>query len=135
MNPSWSVEALLGFSDSASPLTLIASIEAGLHVTAIDRLAGRMAPQDESFKGRLIPMATLKRRRRSPDQRLTREESNRVARLAKAFSSAVVTFGSPERAREFLTQSHPMLEGRAPLAVALATSLGTDLVIDLLGCN
>ena len=49
------------------------------------------------------------------------------------FSFALDIYGAPERAREFLGRAHPMLDGKAPLDVALATSPGADLVINLLG--
>lgn len=130
---SSTVEALLGVATSASRLALVASIEDGLPVTALDRLAETVAPQDARFKFRLIPKATLERRRRSSSQRLTSEEGDRLARLAKVFSFALDIYRAPERAREFLTRPHPMLEGRVPLDVALATSPGADLVVNLLG--
>lgn len=130
-----SVEALLGVKAGlpASRLALPASIEKGLPVAALDRLADSVAPGDARFKFRLIPKATLERRRRSATKRLTSEEGDRLARLAKVFSFALDIYREPERARDFLGRPHPMLDGKAPLDVALATSPGADLVINLLG--
>lgn len=129
------IEALLGVPPgrAASRLALAYSIEGGLPVTALDRLADSVAPDDPRFKFRLIPKATLERRRRSSSQRLTIEEGDRLARLAKVFSFALDIYGAPEKAREFLGRPHPMLDGKAPLDVALATGPGADLVINLLG--
>lgn len=91
------------------------SIESGLPVAALDHLTDSVAPGDARFKFRLIPKATLERRRKSASKRLTSEEV-------------------PERAREFLGRPHPMLDGKVPLDVTLATSPGgADMVINLLG--
>lgn len=130
-----SAEALLGVATGvqASRLALAASIENGLPVAALDLLADTVAPDDARFKFRLVPKATLERRRRSASQKLSHEEGDRLARLAKVFSFAVDIFGTPERAREFLSRPHAMLDGRAPLDVALGTSPGADLVVNLLG--
>ena len=49
------------------------------------------------------------------------------------FSFALDIYHAPEKAREFLTRPHPMLDGKPPLDVALATGPGADLVINLLG--
>ncbi|MBO0905744.1 antitoxin Xre/MbcA/ParS toxin-binding domain-containing protein [Jiella sonneratiae] len=130
-----SIEALLGVAlpPRATRLAVVASIEAGLPVAALDRLAETVAPDDAQFKFRLVPKATLERRRRSADKRLTSEEGDRLARLAKVFGFALEVFKSPEKAREFLGRPHPMLEGKPPLDVALGTSPGADLVVNLLG--
>jgi putative toxin-antitoxin system antitoxin component (TIGR02293 family) len=130
-----SIEALLGVKPGrqSSRLALANSIEHGLPVTALDRLADIVAPDDARFKFRLIPKATLERRRRSSSKRLTSEEGDRLARLAKVFSFALDIYREPEKAREFLSRPHPMLDGKAPLDVALTTSPGADLVVNLLG--
>lgn len=130
-----SIEALLGVKAGvqASRLALPSLIEKGLPVAALDRLADSVAPGDARFKFRLIPKATLERRRKSATKRLTSEEGDRLARLAKVFSFALNIYREPERARDFLGRPHPMLDGKAPLDVALATSPGADLVINLLG--
>lgn len=130
-----SIEALLGMQagGQASRLALAYSIEAGLPVAALDRLADTVAPDDARFKFRLVPKATLERRRRSASKRLTSEEGDRLARLAKVFSFALDIYKEPGRAREFLSRPHPMLDGKPPLDVVLATGPGADLVINLLG--
>jgi len=130
-----SIEALLGVKAGVqvSRLALPSLIEKGLPVAALDRLADSVAPGDARFKFRLIPKATLERRRKSATKRLTSEEGDRLARLAKVFSFALNIYREPERARDFLGRPHPMLDGKAPLDVALATSPGADLVINLLG--
>ena len=128
------VEDLLGLRSSrGSSLALADSVEEGLPVSALDRLASTISPGDAQFKYRLIPQATLQRRRKSAKKVLNCEESNRLARLAKVFAFAQNLYGSASRAREFLTRPHMMLDNRVPLDVALATGPGADVVLNLLG--
>lgn len=132
---SATIETLLGVTPprGGSRLGLANSIESGLPVGALDHLARFVAPEDFRFKFRLIPKATLERRRKSPDQRLTSAEGDRLARLAKVFSFALDIYGDAGKARAFLARPHPMLDGKSPLDVALATGPGADIVINLLG--
>ncbi len=127
-------EALLGIEglESASPWALAHSIEAGLPVAALEQFTEIMAPDDALFKYRLVPKATLQRRKKSTG-RLTTNEGDRLVRLARVFSFAIEIYGKPDRAREFLRRPHPMLGDKPPLDVALTSSPGADLVINLLG--
>lgn len=128
------VESLLGVAPRRADtrLGLAYSIEDGLPVTALDHLAEAVAPQDARFKFRLIPKATLDRRRKST-RRLTTAEGDRLARLAKVFSFGLDIYREPEKVRAFLNRPHMMLDGKTPLDVALATGPGADAVINLLG--
>jgi len=139
-----------------STFSLIAAVEKGLPVTALDRLAHRVAPADASFRFRLISKATLARRKQAPasqrqsaDSRgrekpparrpanragvLSAEESARVARLAKVWAFAVEVWGDDVAARDFLFRAHPLLEGRRPIDVVLGSEFGAPLVEDILG--
>lgn len=128
------IENLLGVKPQAADtrLALAYSIEAGLPVSALDHLAEAVAPEDARFKFRLIPKATLERRRRST-KRLTTEEGDRLARIAKVFAIALDIYHDPQKVRDFLRRPHMMLDNKAPLDVALATGPGADAVINLLG--
>ena len=128
------IENLLGVEARAvdTRLTLAYSIEAGLPVSALDHLAEAVAPEDTRFKFRLIPKATLERRRRST-KRLTAAEGDRLARIAKVYAVALDIFHDPAKVREFLHRPHMMLDDKSPLDVALATGPGADVVINLLG--
>jgi putative toxin-antitoxin system antitoxin component (TIGR02293 family) len=133
---SWesaTVEGLLGMKPQPadSRLSLAYSILAGLPVLALDRLAAAVAPGDTRFKFRLIPEATLERRRRST-KRLTPAEGDRLARIAKIYSIALETYHDPMKSRDFLHRPHIMLDNQAPIDVALATGPGADAVINLL---
>lgn len=128
------VETLLGVPprDAGNPLALADFVEAGLPVAAVDRIANAVAPNDSAFKHRIVPKATLERRRKSKTG-LTTEEGDRVARLGKVYEMALSIYHDPEKAREFLGRPHVMLENKAPLDVALATGPGADAVVNLLG--
>jgi putative toxin-antitoxin system antitoxin component (TIGR02293 family) len=130
-----SVETLLGVRsvNGENRLGLARSILNGLPVSTIERLATMVAPDDRTFKWRLIPKATFERRKRSLSKLLTTEEGDRLARLAKVFSFALEIYKEPAPAREFLSRPHAMLDGETPLNVALGTGPGADVVINLLG--
>ena len=64
-----------------SPFGLMARIEDGLPVGALDRLARLLAPSDAQFKYRLVPKATYERRKMA--LRLSSDEGTRLARIAR----------------------------------------------------
>ena len=141
------VADVLGFRPEAGMMSMLAlatAIEQGLPLASLDRVADSVAPGDGGFAFRLVPRATLARRRRGhpggdptaaipAEARLTAEEGARVARLAAVWASALDVWGTPEAAREFLFHGHAMLDGRAPIDVVLATELGAPLVDGILG--
>jgi putative toxin-antitoxin system antitoxin component (TIGR02293 family) len=117
----------------ATPFQLMARIEGGLPLMSLDRVAKAVAPTDSEFKHRLVPKATLARRRLKKDARLTAAESDRLARIAGVWAHSLDVWKEEGAARAFLFRPHPMLEGRRPIEVALATELGADLVDQILG--
>ena len=114
-----------------SAFGLIARIEDGLPVKALDRLAGKLAPGDTQFKYRLIPKATYERRKAA--HRLSSDEGERLARLARVWAMAVEVWGGDDDARDFLFRPHPMLEDRRPVDVVIQSEIGAGLVLDVLG--
>lgn len=135
---------ILGFHPIAagamSALSLIIEIERGLPLAALDRVAESVAPGDGSFAFRLVPRATLARRRRrdvgdpgKTESRLTSEEGARVARLAGIWATALDVWKTPDAARDFLFRPHAMLDGRRPVDVVLASEFGGPLVDGILG--
>lgn len=126
----------------------LAAVEAGLPVAALDDLVRAVAPDDSQFRYRLVPKATLTRRARghgfqerqapfgSPTHaiaRLTPDESGKVARLQRVWDAALDVWGAADDARAFLFRPHPLLEGRKPVDVVLASELGGPVVEHLLG--
>ncbi len=131
------VASLLGFSESESrrmsPIHLIRLIEDGLPLSALERLSGFVSPQDANFKYRIVPRATLARRRKPGKEKLLVDEGDRVVRLACVWTFAEEVWGSEDGARAFFFRAHPLLEGRLPIDVVLASELGAELVNDILG--
>ena len=122
------------------PLSLMSEVEKGLPLSALDRLAKAVAPDDAAFALRIVSRATLARRRKAlatsrnaSAARLSAEESARVARLAEVWALAREVWGGDEQARAFLFRPHPMLEGRRPIDVVLANEFGRPLVESILG--
>lgn len=129
------VEDLLGVRSrkKETTLALASSVEKGLPVSALEKLANRVSPQDaRGFSYLVVPKPTLERRRKAK-QALTTEESDRLARVAKVFAFGIDVFRDEAKVRSFLNRPHPMLDDRPPLEIALATGPGADAVINLLG--
>jgi putative toxin-antitoxin system antitoxin component (TIGR02293 family) len=127
---------------SRSPMSLLglaAEVEKGLPLSALERVVRQVAPDDSAFAFRLVPRATLARRRKAAgaqadrSSRLSSEEGARVARLAEIWALAREVWGSDEEARAFLFRPHPMLDGRRPVDVVLANEFGRPLVEGILG--
>lgn len=132
-----SVPDMLGLRRSASrdnsAFGIMGDVEKGLPLSALDRIAHAVAPDDTSFAYRLVPRATLARRRTQHAARLTPEESARVARLAAVWAFAKDVWKSDEAARRWLFAPHMMLENRRPVDVVLASEFGRPLVEEILG--
>jgi putative toxin-antitoxin system antitoxin component (TIGR02293 family) len=114
-----------------SPFGLISRIENGLPVEALERMAQLLAPEDARFKYRLVPKATLERRKGS--QRLSSDEGTRLARLARVWSLALDVWKDEEEARNFLFRPHPMIENKRPIDVVIQNEFGAEMVVDILG--
>jgi putative toxin-antitoxin system antitoxin component (TIGR02293 family) len=131
------VPELLGLRRQAarpgSSLGLMNDVEKGLPLSALDRVVHAVAPDDAGFAYRLVPRATLGRRRSQHAPRLTPEESARVARVASVWAFAKDVWGSDEAARRWLFEAHMMLDNRRPIDVVLASEFGRPLVEGILG--
>jgi putative toxin-antitoxin system antitoxin component (TIGR02293 family) len=122
----------LGLAEAqATPLWVAEAVGQGLPMAALDNLVDLLAPEDDSLRFAFVPRATLHRRGRT--QRLSPEESAKVARVAAVFALAREVWGSDAEARAFLNRRHLLLDDRTPLEVALATDLGARLVEQILG--
>lgn len=137
MSATGSVPELLGLrgkaSRSGSPLGLVSDLEKGLPLSALDRVAHAVAPDDAGFAYRLVPRATLARRRTQAVPRLTPEESARVARIASVWAMARDVWQDDAQARRWLFEPHMMLDDRRPIDVVLASEFGRPLVEGILG--
>ena len=80
----------------------------------------------------LVPEATLRRARKARKP-LSREMSERLYEMARVRVAAVEAYGGDEAgAGAFLARPHPLLDNRAPLEIARASSAGADAVVRLL---
>jgi putative toxin-antitoxin system antitoxin component (TIGR02293 family) len=120
-----------GKSGHVNPFDLAAAVAKGLSVKAVDRLCSAVAPADPGLRYRIVPKATLARRQRT--RRLSRDESERLARLARIWAVALDVWGSEDAARQFLAKPHPLLAGRIPRDFAAETEIGAREVENLIG--
>ncbi len=131
-----SLAALLGVKPkggrTVDTLGLADEIERGLSVGAVDRLCSLVAPDDSSFRYRIVPKATLARRQRGTG-RLSPEESDRLARLARLWAFAMDVWKSEQAARRFLGEPHPLLRNRVPRELGIESDIGARAVENILG--
>jgi putative toxin-antitoxin system antitoxin component (TIGR02293 family) len=131
-----SLAALLGVSKKAEPVTpldLSDAVGKGLPVKTVDQMSDLIAPDDVNFRYRIVPKATLARRRRAQRRRLSSDESERVARLARVWAFALDVWKSPASAQRFLREPHMLLRGRVPRELAAETEFGAREVEQVLG--
>jgi putative toxin-antitoxin system antitoxin component (TIGR02293 family) len=100
---------------------LATSIRAGFPATIINVLADRLTMHRADVAKRLgIPQRTLTRRL-SQHARLTTDESDRAARMARIIALAVEVLGSNEKASSWLRSPNRALHGKQPI-----DEIGTD---------
>ena len=114
-----------------SALLIEQAVEHGLPRQALRHLAGFLAGDDKTkipqIERVVVPKTTLERR----SEQLSPHESERTERIARLFVHARRALGTEAEAREFMTTSHPRLDGRSPMEAA-KTDLGTRRVEQLL---
>ncbi|HEY0020739.1 MAG TPA: antitoxin Xre/MbcA/ParS toxin-binding domain-containing protein [Longimicrobium sp.] len=115
--------AVLGDDVTSGP-AFIHQIEEGLPTRVLAQLK-RYSHLSDADLTAVIPRRTFSSFRTS--QRLTPEQSDRVARTAGIAALAQRVFGDPEIAREWLLAPNPALEHQAPLRM-LRTGSGARLV-------
>lgn len=117
---------------SYSLLDYSADITRGFPVSAVEALMKALALDRSSIARLVASEATLKRhyRTRKP---LNADHSERLARLAEAWTTALDVYHDKENARAFLQRPHQLLHGREPLAVAAESSAGLRSVVKILG--
>jgi putative toxin-antitoxin system antitoxin component (TIGR02293 family) len=131
------VATILGVSPkrakAMTSLGLAEEVKRGISPAAVDRVVQFISPNDVSFRNRIVPKATLARRKTGAERRLSPEESDKVARMASLWALALDVWHSPEAAQRFLAAHHPLLNGRSPSDVAVETEIGARAVEELLG--
>jgi putative toxin-antitoxin system antitoxin component (TIGR02293 family) len=128
------ISAFLGVKVTGS-LALMSEVEKGLTSEALDRVVKSIAPLDSQFAYKIVPRATLARRKGqdATKWRLSVTEGTRLARLASVWAAAINVWGGVLPARRFMFEAHPLLEGRRPIDVVLESEFGRPVVEGILG--
>ncbi|MDW5418739.1 antitoxin Xre/MbcA/ParS toxin-binding domain-containing protein [Iodobacter sp. CM08] len=120
------LSAMLGLKTNLRNYSeLIIITRAGISPLTIERLA----TQEGLVRSELdwiIPQRTLSHRR-SNNEPLRQDETEKVIRLASVLASAEMTFGEQKLATKWLRQPNKVLNGMAPLEAA-QTESGAKLV-------
>jgi putative toxin-antitoxin system antitoxin component (TIGR02293 family) len=109
----------------------LASVESGVPIDSISAFAESSGIQLKEIYDIVIPSRTLKHRRANK-QPLSRDESDKLARLVRTFDQAVKVFGSPEKALRWLSKPKERFAQRTPLNM-LRTDVGGRMVEELIG--
>jgi putative toxin-antitoxin system antitoxin component (TIGR02293 family) len=112
-------------------MLLIGEVERGLPFASLAKVFDEVAPDEPKLRYTVVPRATFARKR-SGGSRMSREQSDHVARVARVWMLALKVWKTPDEARAFLLRPHPMLENRRPIEVTMTTE-GARLVEDILG--
>lgn len=117
----------------SSQLQLASEIERGFPSASLDvvlrTLQSEAIPHSAIYA--VVGSSRTLQRKRQQHTRLTREESDRLARLARLAVRAGEALGSAENGRNWLGRPNRALDGRKPLEL-LATDAGSVLVEDVL---
>jgi putative toxin-antitoxin system antitoxin component (TIGR02293 family) len=112
-------------------LELHQRVREGLPFESFESLRSHLdSTQSEMADLLLISLKTIQRRKK--EKRLTPEESDRLARVARVLARASVLFGDEEKALLWLRSPLPALGGRLPWDY-LDTDIGVERIEDLLG--
>jgi putative toxin-antitoxin system antitoxin component (TIGR02293 family) len=120
----------LGVEPPMTEAAVLAIIEQQLDPPIIQRLL-EMGLSRGEVHSVIIPARTLQHRR-SRQERLTVEESDRVIRALRVLSAAERVYESRERALQWLRRPNPRLDDRPPISL-LNTDTGARIVEELLG--
>lgn len=114
-----------------SDLDWVRAVKAGLPPTAVDAVTAALGFSSVEIEHLVMPRRTLAHRRAN-NQSLTREESDRLARIARVALTARETFGSRGKAEAWLRRPNRALQGNLPIDL-LDTDDGARLVEEVLG--
>jgi putative toxin-antitoxin system antitoxin component (TIGR02293 family) len=126
-----SILGIPGASRRTTPMHLVQEVEKGLPFSSLARVFKQVAPDEPALRYRVVSRATIARKEAS-GARLSIEQGDHVARLARVWALALEVWKKPAEARTFLLQPHAMLDDRRPIDVALTTE-GARLVEGILG--
>ena len=123
------IEIKLGVTPLHSDRDLARLVEERLPLASVDSLASH-GMSDEEVYSLILPRRTLVHRK-TRDESLTHDESDRAVRIARITSLAEEVFGDDAKASRWLRKAKARFEGRAPLEL-LRTEAGARLVEEIL---
>ena len=106
-------------------------VESGLPVEMLSEFVAATGVQWKDIFETVIPARTLKHRRANL-QLLSRDESDKFARLVRIFDQASTVLGGSSKALAWITKPKKRFGSRTPMQV-LATDFGGRLVEEMLG--
>jgi putative toxin-antitoxin system antitoxin component (TIGR02293 family) len=126
-----SIAEVLGLGASVRTMQeLDTAVTGGLPKRSLVLLSSRLYSDHRAasaFKYKVIPPATWKRRAK----RLSRQESERIERLARVLAYAEYVLDDKEDARQWMSAAHSELDGKTPLEAA-RTEIGARRVESVL---
>jgi putative toxin-antitoxin system antitoxin component (TIGR02293 family) len=105
-------------------------VERGVPLAALEAFAAYSGFELKDFLEVVIPLRTLKHRRERKEP-LNLDESDRLARLVRLWELGVRVFGSPDKARRWLSKPKVRFGERTPLSM-MRTDLGGRMVEEML---
>lgn len=118
-------------SSVESDLDWVRAVQSGLPANAVDAIASELGFTSTEIEKLVIPRRTLAHRRAN-HQSLTRDESDRLARIARVALWAHETFGERDKAIAWLRRPNRALQGSRPIDL-LDTDDGARLVEQVIG--
>lgn len=112
-----------------SEIDMLDILNAGLPIEALETIEQNGIVDDAELKV-FIAARTLSRRK--TEKKLSPEESDLIARLARIHDFAVEVFGTKDKAKKWLRAPNRALEGHRPLEL-LKTDYGARIVESTLG--
>jgi putative toxin-antitoxin system antitoxin component (TIGR02293 family) len=109
----------------------LSHIESGVPTTTLSTFAESSGLPLKDLYDVVIPARTLKHRRARREP-LSRDESDKLARVVRIFDLTVRVFAEADRAREWLNKPKKRFTNRTPLEM-LQTETGGRLVEEMLG--
>ncbi len=106
-------------------------VEAGVSLVTVGDFLAASGLEWKDAYDIVIPARTLKHRRARRES-LSRDESDKLARLVRVFDQAVAVLGDKVRARAWLRAPKHRFADKTPLAL-LRTEVGGRLVEEMLG--
>ena len=111
--------------------------QARLTTADLDDLARRLAPDDRSFRYRVVSKASYARRKAAANGSgvglLSAAESERVERIAFLWRFAMELWKDETDARRFLFAPHMLMDYQKPIDLALASESGARRVENMIG--